>query len=143
MEIHANYFENPEDIDEFLESLNHVKSMIGTKTFKNLGMKLNRLEIDECSKYPTESKGYWECNLRNTAGTLYHPVGTTKMGPIGDNETVVDSELKVLGIEGLRVIDASIMPEITSGNTNSPTMMIGEKGADLIKNYWLPVKDEL
>ena len=83
-----------------------------------------------------DSDKYLECSLRRGAGTLYHPVGTCKMGPETDKEAVVDSRLKVYGIKGLRVIDASIMPTLVSGNTNAPTIMIGEKGADLIKQDW-------
>ena len=65
--------------------------------------------------------------------TIFHPVGTAKMGRDSDPMAVVDERLRVIGIGGLRVVDASVMPTITSGNTNSPTMMIAEKGAAMIR----------
>ena len=68
--------------------------------------------------------------VRNNAETTYHPVGTCKMG--SDPLAVVDRELRVHGIENLRVADASIMPTLTSGNTNAPAIMIGEKCAEMV-----------
>ena len=74
--------------------------------------------------------------MQNHVLTVYHPVGTCKMGSLKDSMAVVDSSLKVIGTKNLRVIDASIMPKIVGGNTNAATVMIGEKGVDMIiKEY--------
>jgi choline dehydrogenase len=85
---------------------------------------------------PGPAVGDGEATLVNAAGdigtTIFHPVGTAKMGRASDPRAVVDATLRVIGIDRLRVIDASVMPTITSGNTAAPTMMIAEKGAAMI-----------
>jgi choline dehydrogenase len=78
-----------------------------------------------------------EEELQRAAGevgtTIFHPVGTCRMGSDNDPASVVDNRLRVIGVDGLRVVDASVMPTITSGNTNSPTLMIAERASDMIR----------
>ena len=88
------------------------------------------------SEYRPGAELQSEADLVRAAGdigtTIFHPVGTCRMGPDGDRTAVVDDRLLVRGIDGLRIADASIMPSITSGNTNAPVIMIAEKAAELI-----------
>lgn len=140
--INANYYDVRDDVEQMLDSVDIIKSFVNTNAMKKVGAQLRIMNISGCVQYPADSKDYWECNLRHTSNTVYHPVGTCKMGPIGSLDSVVDPTLKVHNVRGLRVIDASIMPKITSGNTHAPTLMIAEKGADMIKKEWL-AKDEL
>jgi choline dehydrogenase len=87
-------------------------------------------------EYKPGSQYRTDAELAEAAGaigtTIFHPVGTCRMGRVDDPGTVVDSRLRVLGVDGLRVVDASVMPTITSGNTNSPTLMIAERAAQMI-----------
>ncbi|XP_012217941.1 glucose dehydrogenase [FAD, quinone]-like [Linepithema humile] len=140
--INANYYSDQEDLETMFKSLDFVKKMVNTETFKQKGVLLRHLNITGCRHTKPDSEKYWKCNLRYMSSTIFHPVGTAKMGPQSDTTAVVDSRLKVHGIRGLRVIDASIMPTITSGNTNAPTIMIGERGADFIKEDWAIAKDK-
>ncbi|KOC71134.1 Glucose dehydrogenase [acceptor] [Habropoda laboriosa] len=134
--IVPNYFDDPHDLDILAEGAMFVKNMTNTPTMEQLKARPNPNKIPECSSFEYSSAEYWRCFARYYTLTIYHPCGTCKMGPSSDKMAVVDARLRVHGVNGLRVIDASIMPQIPSGNTNAPTIMIAEKAADMIKEDW-------
>lgn len=94
---------------------------------------LNPNAIPGCAHFEWLSDDFWRCMARYYSQTIYHPVGTAKMGPGSDPEAVVDDRLRVYGVKNLRVVDASVMPLIPTGNTNAPTIMVAEKACDMIK----------
>lgn len=141
--IFPNYLSHPEDIKTIIEGIKFVQEFIKTEALIRLNAELIDLKIPECLKYVQFSDEYWECISRYTGTTVYHPVGTAKMGPNNDDSAVVDSQLKVHGIQRLRVVDASIMPNIVSGNTNAPSIMIGEKAADVIIQNWTSMNGDI
>lgn len=113
--------------------------MTQTKILRAINATLNPNVPPDCEKFRPLSDEFWGCLAQHYTQTIYHPVGTAKMGPSSDPMAVVDPQLRVYGIQNLRVIDASIMPTICTGNTNIPTIMIAEKAADMIKlNYMRP-----
>lgn len=134
--IIANYLKESEDLEVMLKGIEHGIKLGETNIMKSLEAELEKLNFENCEA-EFGSREYWECSLRTVGSTIYHPVGTCKMGPDNDPSAVVDPELRVKGVKNLRVADASIMPTITSGNTNAPSVMIGEQVSDLIKSKWL------
>jgi choline dehydrogenase-like flavoprotein len=123
--IRANYFADARDMQRMLEGVKLARSLAATGPLAKYAKR--ELLPGPAAK---DDVGLRE-HIAKYAETLYHPVGTCKMG--NDAAAVVDSELRVRGVEGLRVVDASVMPTVPGGNTNAPTIMIAEKAADLIK----------
>ncbi|TGZ47786.1 Uncharacterized protein DBV15_12359, partial [Temnothorax longispinosus] len=119
-EIVPNYFDDPDDVRTMIAGIRTTLSIGQTKTMQAFDSKLLNITYTECNNYEYDSDAYWECAIRMLSTTLYHYCGTCKMGPSGDPTAVVDPRLKVIGIEGLRVADASIMPEIISAHLNIP-----------------------
>lgn len=134
--IFPNYLGEKQDIDTLVRGLRFQADFVNTEIFKKHEGSLVRIPFKDCDKHKYMSDKYWACYMSHMATTVYHPVGTAKMGPDTDKNAVVDSDLKVKGIKGLRVIDASIFPTQVSGNTNAATIMVGERGADFIRNEW-------
>lgn len=135
--IFANYFSDPEDITVIVDGVLKALELMETPAMKKIGTRLYRKPIPGCAHLEFASRLYWECQTRMFTFTIYHYSGTSKMGPASDRTAVVDHRLRLHGgIKGLRVVDASIMPEIPAGHTNAPTYMIAEKAADMIKEDW-------
>jgi len=158
--IDPQYFSNIQDLDTIVEGVKVALALGKTEAFQKLGSKFYDKIFPGCEGFTPWTNDYWRCFIRHYSSTIYHPAGTCKMGPSTDKTAVVDHQLKVYGIKGLRVVDASIMPYIVSGNTNAPVVsyckrmiciccinfliiiyffkiMIGEKISDLIKAAWL------
>ena len=123
--IDPNFFGDAADLETMVAGFKVTRRLLETPALRALQKKdmyTEGVETDEQIR----------ALMRQRVDTVYHPVGTCKMGA-GDPMAVVDPKLKVHGVEGLRVVDASIMPTLIGGNTNAPTIMIGEKAADMIK----------
>ena len=120
-----NYLSTDDDRKVAADGLRLVREIVfETETLK----KYNPEELRPGKEFQTNEELVQEGS--KFTQTIFHPVGTCKMG--NDENSVVNDKLKVQGLENLRIIDVSIMPNITSGNTNAPTIMIAEKGADMI-----------
>ena len=131
--IQPNYLEAEEDRRALREGVRQARDVFAQKSFDPYrGPEL----MPGAHIQRDDQIDAW---VRRTAETIYHPVGSAKMGK--DRDSVVDPSLKVYGIEGLRVVDASVMPSLVSGNTNAPTIMIAEKAADMILGRSAPAPE--
>ncbi|MDG4865631.1 GMC oxidoreductase, partial [Streptomyces sp. T-3] len=125
--IDPGYFAVEEDLRVFLSGLRFAERLFATKA-------LSPLVSGPMAPWPgTVDEAELIRTVQEHGDTLYHPVGTCRMGEEGDESAVVDPYLRVRGVAGLRVADASVMPRITRGHTHAPAVMIGERAADLIR----------
>jgi choline dehydrogenase len=131
-----NYLQSQRDRDDFRRSVALIREILAQAA-------LDPFRGDELFPGPdVKSDAAVDAWVRQAVETCYHPVGTCKMGRDTDTSSVVDDRLRVHGLDGLRVVDASVMPSIVSGNTNAPTIMIAEKAADMIRGRpALPASD--
>jgi choline dehydrogenase-like flavoprotein len=126
--IAPNYLSTPEDRRVAADSIRVTRAIVSQPALHKYGP----VEYLPGEQVSNDDEAALEKAAGDIGTTIFHPVGTARMGRDDDPRAVVDARLRVIGIDGLRVIDASVMPSITSGNTNSPTIMIAEKGAAMI-----------
>jgi choline dehydrogenase-like flavoprotein len=123
-QIDPNFLDHEDDMRVLVEGFKLTRKLMDAPA-------LMALRSEECFTAHVRTDGDIEQVLRERVDTVYHPVGSCRMGV--DDLAVVDPQLRVRGVEGLRIVDASVMPTIVGGNTNAPTIMIGEKAADMIR----------
>ena len=129
--IQPNYLNHTDDVEVLLRGIRITQKLMKTAAMKPYrGDILSRHAV---GPYSHDSDDFWRWYIHHATLTAFHPVGTCKMGRADDPTTVVDGQLRVKGFRNLRVVDASIIPKIVSGNTNAPVVMIAEKAADMIK----------
>lgn len=132
--LQPNYFAVRSDLEQMREAVKRTVALAeSTRSFQRLAARLHERPMLGCEMWPARSDEYYECCIRRYTSSLQHQVGTCRMGPRSDHDAVVDERLRVHGVGGLRVVDASIMPTLPAAHTNAVVYMIGEKAADMIK----------
>jgi choline dehydrogenase-like flavoprotein len=136
--IYPHFFSDEEDLNVLIDGYNFITNKLSkTKALNNLGIFMDTVSLPECKHFHFGTDSYWNCLSRSYNETSQRYGGSCKMGPFGDPSAVVDPHLKVHGFKNLRVVDASIMPIYVNANTYAVTLMIAEKGADMIRDNWL------
>ncbi|KAL9702541.1 hypothetical protein quinque_006059 [Culex quinquefasciatus] len=127
------YFEDERDLKALAYGIQAAINITGQKPFIDLGVEQYTVPLPGCETIEFNTFEYWQCYVRVLTTTFYHYVGTCKMGPASDPTTVVDARLRVHGMKNLRVVDVGIIPTPPSAHLAALAYMIGEKGADMIK----------
>ncbi|XP_047507300.1 glucose dehydrogenase [FAD, quinone]-like [Pieris napi] len=134
--IFGNFLSDARDIAALKEAIKVLIGLGESEPFRKYGPSLHLAPYPTCSSYAPGSDPYWDCAIRTMVVSMRRQTSTCKMGPENDSEAVVDPELRVRGVQGLRVADISILPKTISGHTIAPEIMIGEKAADLLRKTW-------
>lgn len=135
--VDVNVFSHPDDMKLLVKGMKkaiEVTKMAALKDALDVTMPTHLLT--PCRHHGRFSDAYWECYARYTVASGYHLTSSVKMAPLSDPLGVVSPRLRVRGVTALRVVDASVMPQIVAANPMASTYMIGEKGADMIKEDW-------
>lgn len=135
--IKANFLSNDEDLIAFIHGYKYVGEMVKTSPFLKLNAQLLQIDLPNCRNFKFSTDSFIKCHIRNVGYPQGHVVGTAKMGPNIDSDAVVDENLLVKKVTGLRIVDASFMPEIVSADIQATMAMVGEKISKVIIKEWM------
>lgn len=127
--IHPNYLSTNHDVEEMVEGARIMRRLAAAPSLSSV---IEREIVPGADVHAVDDL---IADIRQRSGTVFHPVSTCRMGP-NPHDSVVDESLRVHGLAGLRIVDASVFPTVTSGNTNAPTIMVAEKASDMILSAW-------
>ncbi|XP_017883555.1 glucose dehydrogenase [FAD, quinone]-like [Ceratina calcarata] len=134
--IWSNDIATDHDLSVIIQGLHAITKLSQTPTMQKIGLKLKNVTVPQCADRTYLTDDYWKCAVRYDSRPENHQTGSCKMGPASDPMAVVDLRLKVNGVKGLRVADASVLPQVVSGNPVASYNMVGERAADFIKEDW-------
>ncbi|XP_037036059.1 oxygen-dependent choline dehydrogenase 1-like [Bradysia coprophila] len=136
--IDYQFLTHPDDVTAMLDGVNFIFRIVETDAFKRINLTYSAPPDPACSAFTFLSIEYWNCKMRQDTYSWIHMVGTCRLGSDSDdsNASVVDTKFRVRGVSNLRIVDASVIPEVTNANLNAPVMMLAEKAAEEIINLY-------
>lgn len=133
--IHGRYASDPDDVRILIQGIRKLHEFVEIPYLKSRNVTLINMNLTQCNNLTYNSDEYWKCYLKVYSMTSFHPVGTNRMGKVDDPEAVVDSRLRVIGVKGkkrLRVVDASVVPQVPRCNTMCTAYNVGWNAAKMI-----------
>ncbi|KAJ6630515.1 Glucose dehydrogenase [FAD, quinone] [Pseudolycoriella hygida] len=138
--VDYNFLSHQDDVVAMLEGVKFIFKIVETQAFQSIGLAYSAPPDPACSEFTFLSDEYWICKMKQNTHSWIHMVGTCRLGPDTDdsNASVVDTKFRVRGVSNLRIVDASVIPVVTNANLNAPVMMLAEKAAEEIINFYIP-----